>query len=145
MFMFGKTNRMPSPEQALPGRSEKMPVPERHFVNGHPLAPPFPEGMELAMFGLGCFWGAERKFWQTAGVYTTAVGYAGGYTPNPTYREVCTGMTGHNEVVLRGVRSAQGELRAVAQGVLGGPRSHAGDAPGQRRRHAVPLRNLHLR
>jgi peptide-methionine (S)-S-oxide reductase len=100
MFMYGKTTRMPTPEQALPGRSEKMPVPEHHYVNGHPLVPPFPEGMKLAMFGLGCFWGAERKFWQTEGVYTTAVGYAGGFTPNPTYREVCSGMTGHNEVVL---------------------------------------------
>jgi peptide-methionine (S)-S-oxide reductase len=100
MFMFGKTTHMPTPEQALPGRSEKMPVPEHHYVSGRPLAPPFPEGMKLAMFGLGCFWGAERKFWQTEGVYTTAVGYAGGFTPNPTYREVCSGMTGHNEVVL---------------------------------------------
>jgi peptide-methionine (S)-S-oxide reductase len=77
-----------------------MPVPSVHFVNGHPLKPPFPEGMEKAMFGLGCFWGAERKFWQLEGVYTTAAGYAAGYTPNPNYREVCTGMTGHNEVVL---------------------------------------------
>ena len=77
-----------------------MPVPAAHFVNGHPLVAPFPQGIETAVFGLGCFWGAERKFWQTAGVYSTAVGYAGGHTPNPTYREVCTGMTGHNEVVL---------------------------------------------
>jgi peptide-methionine (S)-S-oxide reductase len=77
-----------------------MPVPERHYVNGHSLLPPFPEGMETTMFGMGCFWGAERKFWQLAGVYSTAVGYAGGYTPNPTYKEVCSGMTGHNEVVL---------------------------------------------
>ena len=77
-----------------------MPVPAAHFVNGHELAPPFPDGLERAMFGLGCFWGAERKFWQRDGVFTTAVGYAGGLTPNPTYREVCTGMTGHNEVVL---------------------------------------------
>lgn len=97
--MIGKTCRMPMPHEALPGRSEKMPIPERHFVNGHPLAPPFPAQAAQAMFGLGCFWGAERKFWQLPGVYTTAVGYAGGYTPNPTYREVCTGMTGHNEVV----------------------------------------------
>ncbi len=76
-----------------------MAVPARHLVNGHPLEPPFPEEMEMAMFGMGCFWGAERRFWQLPGVYTTAVGYAGGYTPNPTYQEVCTGMTGHNEVV----------------------------------------------
>lgn len=100
LFGFGKKTSLPTPDQALPGRAEKMPVPERHFVNGHPLQPPFPEGMETAMFGLGCFWGAERKFWQQEGVYSTAVGYAAGSTPNPTYREVCTGMTGHNEVVL---------------------------------------------
>jgi peptide-methionine (S)-S-oxide reductase len=92
--------RMPKPEEALPGRSEAMRVPERHFVNGHPLQPPFPDGLETAMFGLGCFWGAERAFWRIEGVYTTAVGYAGGFTPNPTYEEVCTGSTGHNEVVL---------------------------------------------
>lgn len=100
LFGFGKKSSMPTPEQALPGRSEKMPVPEKHFVNGHPLTPPFPAGLEVAMFGLGCFWGAERKFWQQEGVYTTAVGYAAGLTPNPTYQEVCTGMTGHNEVVF---------------------------------------------
>ena len=91
---------MPAPGEALPGRSESMPVPNRHYVNGNPLTPPFPDGMETALFGMGCFWGAERKFWEAPGVYTTAVGYAGGYTPNPTYKEVCTGMTGHNEVVL---------------------------------------------
>lgn len=99
MFAFHKKTRMPRPEEALPGRSEKMPVPERHYVNGHPLEPPFPAGMEMALFGLGCFWGAERRFWETEGVYSTAVGYAGGYTPNPTYEEVCSGMTGHAEVV----------------------------------------------
>src|SRR5262245_8585715 len=98
--MFGKSLKMPSKAEALPGRSQRMPVPERHFVNNHPLEAPFPDGMEKAMFGLGCFWGAERKFWQQPGVYTTAVGYAAGITPNPTYREVCTGMTGHNESVL---------------------------------------------
>jgi peptide-methionine (S)-S-oxide reductase len=97
--MFTKT-RMPAKDDALPGRQEKMPVPEAHFVNGARLEPPFPDGLERALFGLGCFWGAEKKFWQIPGVYTTAVGYAAGYTPNPTYREVCTGMTGHNEVVL---------------------------------------------
>lgn len=91
--------RMPTPETALPGRSERMPVTEPHYVNGRPLTPPYPEGAELAMFGLGCFWGAERVFWQLPGVWLTAVGYAGGYTPNPTYREVCSGQTGHNEVV----------------------------------------------
>jgi peptide-methionine (S)-S-oxide reductase len=91
---------MPTAEEALPGRSDQMPVPERHFVNGNPLVGPFPEGMQLAVFGLGCFWGAERKFWETEGVFTTAAGYAGGFTANPTYREVCSGATGHNEVVL---------------------------------------------
>lgn len=100
LFGFGKKLTLPTPDQALPGRSEEMPVPAKHFVNGHPLKPPFPEGMQFAMFGLGCFWGAERKFWQQEGVYTTAVGYAAGITPNPTYQEVCTGMTGHNEVVF---------------------------------------------
>jgi peptide-methionine (S)-S-oxide reductase len=95
-----KMTTLPDPDEALPGRGAKMPVPERHYVNGHPLVPPFPEGMEIAVFGLGCFWGAEREFWQLKGVYSTAVGYAGGYTPNPTYKEVCSGMTGHNEVVL---------------------------------------------
>jgi len=102
MFLFGlgKKAAMPSQQEALPGRTEAMPVPEKHFVNGNPLKPPFPAGMETAMFGMGCFWGAERKFWQQEGVYTTAVGYAAGYTPNPTYQEVCSGMTGHNEVVF---------------------------------------------
>jgi peptide-methionine (S)-S-oxide reductase len=99
LFGFGKKVNMPSPQEALPGRERSMPVPDRHYVNGNSIKPPFPEGMEMAMFGLGCFWGAERKFWQQEGVYSTAVGYAGGYTSNPTYQEVCTGMTGHNEVV----------------------------------------------
>ncbi|MDI9637575.1 peptide-methionine (S)-S-oxide reductase MsrA [Geitlerinema splendidum] len=100
IFGFGKKASMPSPSEALPGRSEAIPVPNSHYVNGNPIKPPFPEGLELAMFGLGCFWGAERRFWQQEGVFTTAVGYAAGYTPNPTYQEVCSGMTGHNEVVL---------------------------------------------
>ena len=98
--MFGKSAKLPSPQEALPGREVRMPVPEAHFVNGHRLAPPFPAGLEQAMFGMGCFWGAEKKFWQLPGVYSTAVGYAAGLTPNPTYREVCSGMTGHNEAVL---------------------------------------------
>ena len=97
--MFNKT-RLPTKEAALPGRSEAMPVPDKHFVNGAPIKGPFPAGLEQAVFGLGCFWGAERKFWQLPSVYSTAVGYGAGHTPNPTYREVCTGMTGHNEVVL---------------------------------------------
>ncbi len=91
---------MPSKESALSGRAERMPVPEAHFVSGARLQEPYPAGLQRALFGLGCFWGAERKFWELPGVYTTAAGYAGGYTPNPTYREVCSGMTGHNEVVL---------------------------------------------
>lgn len=94
-----RKSRMPAPADALPGRDVRMHVPERHFVNGHRLEPPFPDGLELALFGLGCFWGAERKFWMLPGVYSTAVGYAAGFTPNPTYEEVCTGLTGHNEVV----------------------------------------------
>lgn len=100
LFGFGKKLSLPTREEALPGRAEQMPVPATHFVNGNRLKPPFPEGMEMAMFGMGCFWGAERKFWQLNGVYTTAVGYAAGVTPNPTYQEVCTGKTGHNEVVF---------------------------------------------
>jgi peptide-methionine (S)-S-oxide reductase len=91
--------KMPGREDALPGRAEQMPVPARHFVLGSPLAPPFPPATETAVFGLGCFWGAERKFWQTQGVVSTSVGYAGGATPNPNYREVCSGRTGHTEVV----------------------------------------------
>ena len=97
--MFRKTD-MPSSQEALPGRDEVMQVPEKHFVNGNRLQGPFPDGLQQAMFGMGCFWGAERKFWEAPGIYSTAVGYAGGYTPNPDYKEVCSGMTGHNEVVL---------------------------------------------
>lgn len=98
MFGLDKKLRMPTAADALPGRSERMPVPDRHYVLGTPLVPPF-EAKELALFGMGCFWGAEKKFWQAPGIYTTAVGYAAGVTPNPTYREVCSGLTGHNEVV----------------------------------------------
>ncbi|MEJ5255304.1 MAG: peptide-methionine (S)-S-oxide reductase MsrA [Acidimicrobiales bacterium] len=98
---FEKHNlELPTAETALPGRSTAMPVTDRHAVNGHPLLPPFPDGYQRAMFGMGCFWGAERRFWEAPGVYTTAVGYAGGFTPNPTYEEVCSGRTGHAEVVL---------------------------------------------
>jgi peptide-methionine (S)-S-oxide reductase len=97
---FFQPKTMVDADRALAGRSQAMPVPEAHYVNGHPLTPPWPEGMQQAVFGMGCFWGAERKFWEAPGVWTTAVGYAGGYTPNPTYEEACSGMTGHAEVVL---------------------------------------------
>ena len=100
MFLFQRNAEMVKPEDALPGRAEPMVVPERHEVLGTPLQPPFPEGMEQLVVAMGCFWGAERVFWQADGVYTTAVGYAGGYTPNPTYEEVCSGRTGHAEAVL---------------------------------------------
>jgi peptide-methionine (S)-S-oxide reductase len=100
MYFARHKTRMPTEEEAVPGRSRPMPVLARHLVNDTPLEPPVPEGFETAVFGMGCFWGAERKFWQTEGVYTTAVGYAGGFTPNPTYEEVCSGRTGHAEVVL---------------------------------------------
>ena len=103
MFLFGlgdKKLTLPTPEEALPGRNQKMNIPEKHYVNGNPMRPPYPEHLEMAMFGMGCFWGAERKFWQLEkGIYITAVGYAAGYTPNPKYEEVCSGRTGHNEVV----------------------------------------------
>ena len=93
-------NALPTAEQALPGRAEPLPVAATHYVNGNPIKPPFPAGLQQAVFGLGCFWGAERRFWQQPGVFSTAVGYAGGFTPNPTYEEVCSGLTGHTEVVL---------------------------------------------
>ncbi len=100
LFGFGKKTAMPKPNEALPGRDTPMQVPATHYVNGNPLKPPFPENLEMAIFGMGCFWGAERRFWQQEGVFTTAVGYAAGLTPNPLYQEVCSGLTGHNEVVL---------------------------------------------
>jgi peptide-methionine (S)-S-oxide reductase len=100
MFLFSKPSTMVTADEALPGRDEPMRVPAAHEVLGNPIAPPFPEGLEQAVLGLGCFWGAERVFWQAPGVYTTAVGYAGGFTANPTYEEVCSGRTGHTEAVL---------------------------------------------
>ena len=121
LFRFGKKLDVPTPEEALPGRAESMKVPSEHYVNGNPLLPPYPDGMEIAIFGMGCFWGAERIFWQQEGVFTTAVGYAAGITPNPTYEEVCTGRTGHNEVV-----------RVVfAQSFLGKPQSYPRNETGQ--------------
>jgi peptide-methionine (S)-S-oxide reductase len=99
-MFFKRANDLPTADQALPGRDQPIPVPDKHTVLGTPLLPPFPEGVEYLIVGMGCFWGAERIFWQTPGVYTTAVGYAGGVTPNPTYREVCSGKTGHTEAVL---------------------------------------------
>jgi peptide-methionine (S)-S-oxide reductase len=99
-MLFTRKTTVPAADQALPGRDEPIPVPERHFVLGTPLTPPFPEGIETIQLGLGCFWGAERLFWKLPGVYTTAVGYAGGHTKNPTYREVCSGKTAHTEAVL---------------------------------------------
>ena len=99
MGFLSRKTEMPTAATALRGRPQAMPIPDKHFVLGNPIAPPFPDGLELALFGMGCFWGAERKFWQAPGVYTTAVGYAAGLTPNPLYEEVCTGRTGHNEVV----------------------------------------------
>jgi peptide-methionine (S)-S-oxide reductase len=100
MRFFGEKTSLVEPERALPGRDQALPVRERHAVLGNPLAPPFPDGLERAVFGMGCFWGAERIFWEAPGMWTTAVGYAGGYTPNPTYEEVCSGRTGHAEVLL---------------------------------------------
>lgn len=100
MFFSTKKITLPTPESALSGRDTPIRIADKHFVTGNPIIPPFPESLQLALFGLGCFWGAERKFWQQTGVFSTAVGYAGGYTPNPSYEEVCTGMTGHAEVVM---------------------------------------------
>lgn len=114
--MFGRNKiEMPEPESALPGRSQPVEVPPAHFVNGNPLVGPFPEDTEIAVFGMGCFWGAERRFWKMDGVYTTAVGYAGGFTPNPSYEEVCTGRTGHTEAAFVVYRPAEVSYEELLQ------------------------------
>ena len=136
-------DEMPCAEEALPGRSEPaFEVPERHAVLGTPLKPPFPEGIEIAYFALGCFWGAERLFWELDGVYTTAVGYMNGTTPNPTYEEVCSGADRPRRGGPGRLRPGEDLLRRPAQGLLRGARPDPGHAPGQRRRHPVPLRHL---
>ena len=119
--MAGKPRKtsMPTASDALPGRPQALAVPEKHFVNGNRLAPPFPAGLELALFGMGCFWGAERLFWELPGVWSTSVGYAGGFTPNPSYQEVCSGDTGHTEVVRVVFDPKKVQLFRPAEGVLG--------------------------
>ena len=145
MFSRKDKRQMISADDALPGHDHRVfAVPAQHFVNFNPLEAPFPDGLEQAIFGLGCFWGAERKFWETPGVYTTAVGYAGGYSPNPTYEEVCSGRTGHTEAVLVVYDPRRCRYDETAQGVLGIARPDAGHAAGQRRRHAVPIGDLHV-
>ena len=142
MFDRWRKTVMVKAEDALKGRAESMPVAAKHLVLGTPMVPPFPDGLEVAVFGLGCFWGAERKFWQVKGVYSTAVGYAGGFTPNPTYEEVCSGLTGHTEVVLVVFDPKRRLVRTPADGLLGKPRPDAGHAAGRRRGHAVPVGDL---
>ena len=142
-FLTRHKTEMPAPEDALPGRDSAVLEPGEHAVLGTPMAPPFPADTEQVIVGMGCFWGAEKAFWQLPGVYTTAVGYSGGITPNPTYEEVCSGLTGQNEVVLVVYRPARDLVRRGAEGVLGGPRPNPGHAPGQRRGHPVPLSALH--
>ena len=130
MALFRKKASLPAQEEALPGRSAPLKVPETHFVNGHRIAPPFPAGLREVVFGLGCFWGAERLFWQLPGVYSTAVGYAGGPTPNPTYEEVCSRPHRPHRSRARHLRPRKDRLRGPPQGVLGEPRPDTGHAPG---------------
>ena len=141
MFSRHKT-LMSSAAEALPGRTSEMPVPARHLVKDAPLQPPFPEGFETAVFGMGCFWGAERKFWEADGVYTTAVGYAGGFTPNPTYNEVCSGRTGHTEAVLVAFDPALTSYAAVLKTFWESHDPTQGMRQGNDRRHPVPVRDL---
>ncbi|CAM5680620.1 peptide-methionine (S)-S-oxide reductase MsrA [Streptomyces californicus] len=144
MFLNRRTPELPTPEQALRGRPvPEFTVPSRHTVLGNPLVGPYPEGLEVADFALGCFWGAERKFWQTEGVWTTLVGYQGGYTENPTYEEACSGMTGHTEAVRVDVDPAVVSYEELLEAVLGVAQPDPGLPPGQRRRHPVPLGDLH--
>ena len=141
-FLFRKAAEMPTAETALPGRDATMPVVARHLVLDTPITPPFPEGFEQIVVGMGCFWGAERLFWQAHGVYTTAVGYAGGFTPNPTYEEACSGRTGHAEVVLAVYDPAKTSYEEMLRIFWEGHDPTPGHAPGERRRHAVPLGDL---
>ena len=141
-WSFRRSSAMPTAEDALPGRPSPIPVTTRHHVNGARLTPPWPDGIETAIFGLGCFWGAEKAFWSLPGVVSTAVGYAGGFTPNPTYEEICTGRTGHAEVVLVAFDPARISYAGAAAGLLGAPRPHPGHAPGERPRLAVPVGHL---
>ena len=145
MNPFRKKAVMPDPSAVLPGRATPLPVAERHVVNGNRIVPPFPEGTKLALFGLGCFWGAEKKFWQLPGVYSTAVGYAAGSTPNPTYEEVCSGYTGHNEVVRVAYDPRKVSYETLLKTFWESHDPDAGHAPGRRHRHAVSFGNLCVR
>ena len=143
-FLFHKPS-MPKPGDLLPGRTEPIVDPAPHFVNGHALTPPYPDGFEVADVGMGCFWGAEKKFWSIPGVWVTAVGYQGGGTPNPTYQEACTGQHRARRGGADRVRPVGRLLRAAAQDLLGVARPHAGVPPGQRHGHAVPVGDLRPR
>ena len=144
MALFHRTpSSLPSAAQALPGRDTPMPVNESHVVHGRPITPPFPKGLDTAIFGLGCFWGAERKFWEATGVFTTAVGYAGGVTPNPLYEEVCSGATGHTEAVLVIFDPAATTFDALLRLFWESHDPTQGMRQGNGRRHAIPLRYLH--